>query len=141
MGNAVTAILVEIAVVRAKEDKDEYMVNQLRELIVQMDKDASGQISWPEFKGSLTRKQMRDYFKAIEVDTSEAKGVFSLLDMNNNGHIDTEDFLSGCLRLRGPAKSMDLLLLTQETRRMISKQFNMLKALAESVRGMDRARG
>merc|ERR1711920_1086137 len=59
------------------------------------------------------------------------------LDLDGSGAIDAEEFLSGCLRLRGPAKALDLALLMREVKQLV-RSFNahrsfMGSLLAESV--------
>jgi len=44
--------------------------------------------------------------------------LFKLLDVSDTGAIQVEDFVMGCLRLRGAAKAIDLATLMSETRRM-----------------------
>merc|ERR1719265_847187 len=116
--NVVTGVFVEAALLSAKQDKDIYMVNHARDLFTALDTDGSGQLSWKEFKEQLHTKDMQEYFKAIDVDQSEAKGLFKLLDIRRSGNVDAEAFLSATFRLRGPAKALDLALLMHETRRM-----------------------
>merc|ERR1712176_1010098 len=71
-----------------------------------------------DFEGQVDCKQMKEYFQAINLDTSEAKGLFKLLDLDGDGTVDAEEFLSGVLRLRGKAKALDLALVMYEVRRM-----------------------
>jgi len=61
---------------------------------------------------------MQEYFKAIDLDPSEAMGIFSLLDADGSGSVDREEIVHGCLRLRGSAKALELGLLAHETNRM-----------------------
>merc|ERR1711988_321959 len=77
--------------------------------------------TWDNFVGQLDTPEMRAYFKAIDLDPSEARGLFRLLDMDDSGTINAEEFLNGCLRLRGPAKALDLALVMREMRRMHSQ--------------------
>lgn len=116
--NVVTGVFVETALASAKEDKDVYMVNHLRNIFMSSDANRDGTIDWEEFESQLDNKQFREYFKAIDVDISEARGIFRLLDASDTGQIDAEEFLSGCLRLKGAAKSLDMNILLRETRRM-----------------------
>jgi len=75
---------------------------------------------------------MLHYFEAIDVNPSEAKGLFSLLDLDNSGTIDAEEFLAGCIRLRGPAKALELALLVQQVERLFRK-FSEHAAIAEAA--------
>merc|ERR1712048_847160 len=112
--NVVTGVFVESALLIAKRDKDIYMVNSVRSLFAKTDDDASGTISWDEFEQKLDTPEMTEYFKMIDVDMSEARGIFSLLDIDKSGQIESEEFLSGCMRLTGSAKALDLTVLMHE---------------------------
>merc|ERR1712113_411771 len=57
---------------------------------------------------------MHFFFQALDIDMSEARHVFDLLDMSGDGTIDADEFLNGCLHMHGPAKALDLLLLSRE---------------------------
>jgi len=127
--NVVTGIFVETALIRSKEDKDVYMVNQLRRVLIEADVDTNGMISWEEFESQLENTELQEYFKAIDVDVSEAKGLFRLLDISDSGEILAEEFLSGCIRLRGPAKALDMQILLHQTRQMSQKLLHMKEAM------------
>ena len=54
------------------------------------------------------------------------------MDVDRNGTLDAEDFLNGCLRVRGAAKSLDLLLMMRENQRM----YDMFRSTQTEVREM-----
>merc|ERR1712039_586933 len=114
--NIVTGAFVQSTIEKTKEDTDFFMVSSMSELFG----TAKEILSWEDFSAKLYTPQMRAYFQAIDVDPSEAEGVFQLLDLNDQRAIDKDEFLNGCLRLRGPAKALDLALLMHEVRRMAS---------------------
>jgi hypothetical protein len=84
------------------------LVAQLRRLFKLTDVDNSQELSWDEFTEQLHSRQMVEYFKAVDLSMTEAESLFRLLDTDNSGCIDIEEFVRGCLRLRGPARSVDL---------------------------------
>merc|ERR1712216_846044 len=91
------------------------MASRLREIFSSADL-LSGQVTWYQFEGQLHK--MESFFKSVDVDVSEAKGLFHLLDIEGTGTVDVDDFIMGCLRLRGAAKAIDLATLMSETRRL-----------------------
>jgi hypothetical protein len=109
MTNVITGVFVQMGLRSAQHDLDYFMINNVREVFQGLEK-----MSWQDFEKRLDSSHMRDYFKAIDVCQDEAYGVFRLIDLSGSGHIDPEEFLSGCLRLRGPAKALDLALLMHE---------------------------
>eukprot|EP00425_Heterocapsa_triquetra_P044336 CAMPEP_0195081072 /NCGR_PEP_ID=MMETSP0448-20130528/22630_1 /TAXON_ID=66468 /ORGANISM="Heterocapsa triquestra, Strain CCMP 448" /LENGTH=114 /DNA_ID=CAMNT_0040114075 /DNA_START=69 /DNA_END=410 /DNA_ORIENTATION=- len=89
-------------------------------------------MTWEHFMSLLDRPEMRNYFQALELDTSEARGLFRLLDIDNSGTINAEEFLHGCLRFRGPAKALDLALIMREVRRTSRCVRNLQEVALES---------
>merc|ERR1719330_1644341 len=112
--NIVTGVFVDAALSRRRKEKDLFMVNNLREFFIKMDMNRNGTISWEEFEAHLGEERLVAFFKDIDLCMSEAKGLFRLLDSDGSGFIDMDEFLSGCLNLRGPARALDMQLLMRE---------------------------
>lgn len=128
--NVVTGVFVENALISAKRDQEIYMVSNMRELFIQANGSEDGSMSWLAFEEQQKTVQMMDFFKSIDVDVSEARGIFRLLDLDNSGGIDMEEFISGCIRLRGDAKALDMAVLIYEIRR-IAESFTVHAARVE----------
>merc|ERR1719401_2990123 len=64
---------------------------------------------------------MVEYFRSINVDTSEAQGLFELIDVDGSGTVDANEIVQGCLRLKGTARALDVALLMQLQLRMNTK--------------------
>merc|ERR1711948_197480 len=87
------------------------------------------QITWDAFKGKLHTPAMLDYFKTIDVDPSEGRGLFDLLDVDDSGTVDASEMVNGFLKLRGPAKALDIALLM---RQFGSIKLRLLNTIASS---------
>lgn len=112
--NVVTGEFVEKAMQTAQDHKDMYLANRISEIFF----NEGDQITWEVFARKMDNPDMREYFKAINVDPSEAFGLFKLLDADGSGDIDCEEIVNGLLRLRGSARALELSLLTSETMRI-----------------------
>lgn len=144
MLNIVTGVFVESALISAKADKDICMVSNMRELFTRCDCGLNGKMDWEQFEIQLDEPQIQEYFRAIDVDPSEARGVFQLLDIDDSGFITAEEFLSGSIRLRGSAKALDLALLIynfrvlsqwiQEHAWFVEDQLRVLSSAVEEVK-------
>jgi len=110
--NMFTSAFVEKAMRTAAADRDTYVANHIRDLF--FSKNGSRPITWEQFRDTLDSPDMQDYFKDIDVDVSEAWGLFQLLDGDNSGTVDAYEMVSGCLRLRGHAMALDLALVLHE---------------------------
>jgi len=125
MMNVVTGVFVDSVLISAEKDKNYFLLTNVKELLTSMNCEKSGSLSWNDFNSKLGTRQMQNFFKGIDVDMSEAKGLFTLLDIDGSGYVDADEFLSGCIRLRGPAKALHTALLSQDVR--------VLRTLMESL--------
>ena len=62
---------------------------------------------------------------ALDLAVHDAWRFFRLLDANGNGAVTEEEFVLGCLRLRGPARTFDVASLSEENLRMKTKLTNL----------------
>jgi len=135
MMNVMTGVFVEAALQISKRDDEIYMVNHMKQLLKVTDIDDSGEVSWEEFEAQLDNPDMMEYFKCIEVDPSEGRNIFNILDSEETGCVESESFVSGCLRLRGPARALDLEVFQLSTQKALQKtlqnQKQMMKLLQQ----------
>lgn len=114
MLNVITGVFVESALLTAKQDQDSYMVGTVQMVFDDYDLDKNGRMSFLEFQRSLVSPDMKQVLGALEIDVSQAHGLFDLLDRDRVGSINAKDFVMGCAKLRGPAKALDLAILMRE---------------------------
>jgi hypothetical protein len=134
--NSVTGVFCEKASAKVREDQEQFLAHTCRKTfernVFANKKDQQDQvITWKEFSGQLHSEEVKEFFKAIDVCVSEAEALFRLLDPNRTGSIHFTQFMHGILKLRGPAKSLDLTLLMHETDEM----FNLLIDHMTAVEG------
>jgi len=73
-------------------------------------------ISPADLEAHLDDERAVAYFNALEVDCTEARSLFTLLDVDRSGVVNFDEFLHGCEKLKGDAKSIDIALLHYEIR-------------------------
>merc|ERR1712048_608480 len=100
------------------EKDDDKLVGYLKGIFQRADTSGSGEIDWEAFEDRLSTEEMKEYFRIIDVDMSEAQGIFRLLDVDGGGTVSPLEFVSGCMRLRGSAKAVELSLLMYDTKKM-----------------------
>lgn len=131
--NIVTGVFVESALQTAKNDKDLFLLHHMTHLFMKTDVDQSGEISWDEFQSQLDTPDMQEYFKAVDLDTEEARDLFRLIDVDGSGQIDAEEFVHGCLRLRGPAKAIDLATFMHDYKRSTRRWLQHVRGVERSL--------
>lgn len=98
------------------EDKKKYM-SEFKDLFSGMDLDGSGEISLTELQDHINDRTMQAYFAHLELPMDNAWDIFRLLDSDLSGTVSIEEFVVGCLRLRGPAKAVNLAALDMDLKR------------------------
>merc|ERR1712113_22457 len=83
--------------------------------------DGSGSLTWEEFGYHLQDPRVQAYLATLELDVSEARGVFDMLDFRGIEEVSVDDFVAGCMKLKGQAKSMDVCTILYENRKMANQ--------------------
>merc|ERR1712050_161480 len=71
-------------------------------------------LTWEDFEEKLDTAAMKEYFRQINVDILEAKSFFDLLDADGSGSVDVREIVDGCLKVRGPARALELSMLAKD---------------------------
>jgi len=129
--NVVTSMFVDSAfqvsqrdretVVQSQLSRDYEYVSNIKEFFLQADTDNSGSLSWEEFNSYLSDPKVQAYFTALELDVTQARALFKLMDVDGTNAVEITEFIDGCTRLRGSAKSIDVNMLLYENEQMITK--------------------
>jgi len=134
--NIVTGTFVEISCSRAAEVKEICMVNQAKSFFELLDVDDDGRITITELESQLWQPAVQDHFRKLNVDVSKGRLLFDVLDSDASGIVDLDEFLAGILRLQGPARSWDLMLIARETRTTLKRHSKALDNLSSSLRDL-----
>lgn len=114
-----------------KKNRD---IENLSNLFHQADVDGTGSITMEEFTALLDSPQVRTWLSVLELEVREVDGLFQLLD-NGDGLISFEEFLSGVMRLRGGAKTVDLVTLLYENKKLAGQ----IRAINKSIENLTSA--
>jgi len=135
MLNVLTGIFVDAAIQAMMNDRDNLiqtqleernsLINTIRGVFQASDSDHSGFITKKEFSALLKNAELVTYLEAIGIDSTEAQGLFRLLDDDSSGKVSIDEFVSGFLRLKGGAKAVDMVMLLFENRK-INKKLNKI---------------
>lgn len=116
--NVITGTFCQSAIESAKRDhefvmqqhlasKDSYKV-KLEQLFKDMDVMKSGVLTLSDFKSALNNPRLTSFFESLEINTADAWTIFKLIDRDGTQQVDLDEFVGGCLRLRGSATSVDM---------------------------------
>jgi len=132
--NVVTGVFVQTALHSAEQEEETFLTDQIIGLFhTCKGGDDWGCITEKDLQLRLGDPDMAKEWKNINVSADEATYVFALLDVDGKGEVQFEEFLSACLRLRGSAKSLDVLIQLQESRHAKRVLEDLLSGIGESV--------
>jgi len=145
--NVLTSSFVERAREFSRLDRDlatqgelasqEAFLAEVRTIFEEVDDEEAGRITWQKFRDYLKSDQAQAFFATQQLDTSDAARLFSLLEQDEEGAVNIEEFTLGCMRLRGPAKSSDMAALLKETR-VQRKSAKELRRIGKRLDGLCR---
>merc|ERR1712032_1438694 len=92
------------------------VVQYLKEMFDELDSSGEGLITLDEFVQQTREESVAAYFNALKLDVSDAQKLFVLLDHDLSGTVDIDEFLEGCFRLQGEARTLDVMFMQYELR-------------------------
>mmetsp|Transcript_102715 Transcript_102715/g.306839 ORF Transcript_102715/g.306839 Transcript_102715/m.306839 type:complete len:771 (+) Transcript_102715:26-2338(+) len=114
-------------VVQSEMNSHQAFLTTMKGIFEEVDADGTGRITWHKFREYLQNEHAQAYFSAHQLDTSDARELFLLLDVNEDEEVGIEDFILGCKRLRGQARSSDVQALLRESKRMGQKNIRAMR--------------
>jgi len=116
--NVISGLFLQSAIEQAQQDL-ENMISQQREekekyakrfehVFEQIDHDGDHVISMQEFEQALTKSMMQGLLQALDIEAGNAWTLWKLLDVNGDGRLERSEFVDGCLKLKGMAKSIQI---------------------------------
>lgn len=116
--NVVTGVFCQSAIESAQNDhttvvhsilkNKEMHLNKLRDLFSNLGDGGLEAITFAAFEEKIKSPDIQAYFEVLGLDVDDAWSFFKLLDLDDGGDVEIEEFLMGCLRLRGTARAIDI---------------------------------
>jgi len=142
--NVVSGVFIGNAFKLIEDDTDHTIMEQTesrRKVIEDMKKvfrkadfDRSGKIGRAEFEEHINDPLVQAYFRQLGLEVDDVSvGMFDLLDFDNDNQLNMEEFVEGCLHVRGTASSLDVERCHFSLRKILT-EFNNLKNDIQSQR-------
>lgn len=124
--NVINAIFVNDAMETTRMDKDLRMHQELDEtkmelerltsIFIEMDEKGMGTINLQDFLKQVERDDMKIAFALIGVHFADGHTFFKHLDANCNGLLSIDEFVIGCIRIKGGGILIDMDVRLKETK-------------------------
>jgi len=129
--NIITGIFVNDAVEMATSDHDMMLqdeqhmrldqLRKLRYLFTKFDVNNDDILTLGEFEDQLLDPEVQVTFAKLGLEVSEARLFFQALDVDNSGAVEIDEFVMGCMNLKGKAQLIDIELAVNDTRRLAKR--------------------
>eukprot|EP00930_Biecheleria_cincta_P003557 TRINITY_DN10449_c0_g1_i1.p1 TRINITY_DN10449_c0_g1~~TRINITY_DN10449_c0_g1_i1.p1 ORF type:complete len:553 (-),score=111.38 TRINITY_DN10449_c0_g1_i1:27-1685(-) len=116
--NVLLGIFCQCALDTAATDKENVIQLQLQEkhrfietlevLFAGWDDSGDGRCSLEEFQNHLSDETTQALLRSLEIEGRDAITLFELLDADGSGEVDLDEFVTGCITLRGGAKAVHM---------------------------------
>lgn len=126
--------------------REKHIFFELETVFRQADANGSGALDLDEVREAVNTPEIYNKMKMIDFPVEGLPDVFNVLDFDESGELTIDEFVRGCERMRGHAKSKDLLEAQLSVNRMACEMhifetemdsfFGKIEMLAEVSRGM-----
>lgn len=141
LANVITSIFLENARKSSKSDREHVIQEEMQSktqylrdiemIFAEMDADGNGLISRQEFHETLKDERVVAYFRSMKLDAREAEHLFNLLDYDGSGEVSYPEFVDGCWKLQGEARSLDVKIIQLE----VTALSKALKSVQDQMAG------
>lgn len=117
--NLIVSIIIESILTRnrkeaeradkAKSRERSKVFGDLRYVFEEADADESGLLTLEEMTDAIANQEIYQKLKMIDFPVDDPEKIFMLLDYDESGELSIDEFITGCIRMRGSANSKDLL--------------------------------
>merc|ERR1719323_1695966 len=94
-------------------EKRRKYIDKLDEFFILADKSGDGNLTFEEFQDIVSKPEVKAYLTMLEVECSEVSALYEML-VDETDTISYEAFLAGILKLKGQARSFDVLMLARD---------------------------
>lgn len=147
--NLIIAIIVEQTLtasqhsetrVKAREERARHLESEtLREIFMIADVGSHGDLGLEMFeKACLEHAEVRWRMRTLELPLEDVKRLFQVMDGDGSRSLNMKEFMDGCSKLKGPARSKELLALQSQADNMSKKMDLMAFELQDTERMLGR---
>lgn len=139
--NVVTGVFVNTAIEGASADKDMATLKQaqfrlsqiaaLRDVFQEIASERSNTLNFHDLEDALHQDKLGSFMESLGISTDDVWTLFLLIDVDASGRVDIEEFVSGCMQLRGPAQSLQVAKMSYENKLTRQRISRLTKDMAE----------
>jgi hypothetical protein len=105
--NILTGVFVNTATSAAAIEQEKTTVRNLKAFFVDADYDGTGTLTYSEFQQHVLGQRLGQCLQSLNIGTEHAEALFKLLDLDQSGEVECDEFVHGCIRFQGTLKAID----------------------------------
>eukprot|EP00930_Biecheleria_cincta_P008949 TRINITY_DN110562_c0_g1_i1.p1 TRINITY_DN110562_c0_g1~~TRINITY_DN110562_c0_g1_i1.p1 ORF type:complete len:520 (+),score=67.26 TRINITY_DN110562_c0_g1_i1:129-1562(+) len=140
--NVITGLCCDYAINNANVDRDDAIRSTLKEIdkwkkqfsftFKSLDRDDSGEISSDELAQMLYDQEFNAYLSYLNVSVDDVFDIFDVFDIDGSGQVSLEEFVSGCMKVKGFAKSLDVMKVKKDIM-IVRQEIASLRVLLQTL--------
>jgi voltage-gated sodium channel len=117
--NIIVGVVVENTMACAKENEEKMqqlqdseqtrVLESLKAIFEASDTNGDGTLDREEFINGMKKKEVKERLATIDIPIQDLNELYDLLDENQDKSITIQEFFKGCEKLKGVAKSRDII--------------------------------
>lgn len=120
------------------EKKKKAELEGLRRIFELVDEDGNGDLTATEFMNAVKdNDEVLWRMRELDLPIDDASRLFSVIDGDGSRSLSLQEFLEGCTKLKGPARSRDMLAITAQADTLQSKLDELGEQVKEAERMLD----
>jgi len=106
----------DMLMVRQKKRSTDMFRKKMTALFQALEHSDDGELDFAEFQIIAHVPEVKAWLSAMDIETDDLETLFMLIDADGSGTVPCEELISRIPRVKGPARSLDLLALTKRMR-------------------------
>jgi len=107
----------DVIMLRQKQRASQQVRKKMMSLFEALDQSGDGNLEYEEFEVIANIPEMKTWLASMEIETDDLKTLFELIDDDCSGSITAEELASRMPRIKGTARSIDVLAMAQKHQR------------------------
>lgn len=135
--NLVTGVFVEGAQRMNREDRDHELVKMAKRTFKIVDEETHTEITKVDFDKHLRNGHLDNYLDAVDLTRDTCTDLFELLDADHSNTVNIDEFVDGCMRLKGHPRAADVaavLMVVRKQNEKFRKSFSRVTTMIEQYR-------
>eukprot|EP00930_Biecheleria_cincta_P058903 TRINITY_DN44696_c0_g1_i1.p1 TRINITY_DN44696_c0_g1~~TRINITY_DN44696_c0_g1_i1.p1 ORF type:complete len:556 (-),score=94.19 TRINITY_DN44696_c0_g1_i1:123-1790(-) len=111
-------------IIRAKKVEKDNLMKQFQavfQVIDHGDGHQDGYITADELIYVVEDEDFRAYLAHLHVSLEDVVDIFEIFDKNGDGHVSLDEFVDGCMKVKGPAKTVDVMRLMKMSSQVLDR--------------------